>query len=154
MGQLLNMALILGTLSCGAMAGIYYAFSGFIMRAFATTGPTTGTEAMIAVNRVILKSSFMPLFFGSCLLCLGLLIAALVLRPGGYTLIATGAAVYLAGMLGVTVLRNVPLNQLLDAQAAAVWPQYLRSWTLWNHLRAASSLIAAALFCVSLLTRA
>ena len=154
MGQMLNMALILGTLGCGAMAGIYYAFSGFIMRAFAATGPATAVEAMTAINRVILKSGFMPLFFGSCLLCLGLLIAALILRPAGYLPMASGAAVYLAGMLGVTILRNVPLNQLLDAQGAAVWPEYLRSWTLWNHLRAVSSLIAAALFCLSLLIRA
>ena len=154
MGQLLNMALILGTLGCGTMAGIYYAFSGFIMRAFATTGPTTATDAMVAINRVILKSSFMPLFFGSSLLCLALLIAALILRPNGYPLIAIGAAVYLVGMLGVTILRNVPLNQLLDAQGAAIWPEYLRNWTMWNHLRTASSLIAAALFCLSLLIRA
>lgn len=154
MGQLLNMALILATLGCGVMAGIYCAFSGFIMRALATTGPATGTEAMVAIYRVILKSSFMPLFFGSSLLCLALLIAALILRPAGHLPMAIGAAVYLAGMLGVTILRNVPLNQLLDAQGAVIWPEYLRNWTLWNHIRTASSLIAAALFCLSLLTRA
>lgn len=86
MGPALNGALILGALSCGAMAGIYYAFSGFILRAFESVGPDTAAKAMVAINRTILQSGFMVLFFGSSLLCLGLLVAALILRPPGYGL--------------------------------------------------------------------
>ena len=152
MGAALNGALILGALSCGAMAGIYYAFSGFILRAFDSTGPDAATKAMVAINRTILQSGFMVLFFGSSLLCLGLLVAALILRPPGYGLIASGAAVYLIGMLALTILRNVPLNDLLAARGAAFWPSYLRDWSFWNHIRAAASALAALAFCLTLAT--
>ncbi|MBA4491106.1 DUF1772 domain-containing protein [Paracoccus sp. S1E-3] len=150
----LDGALVLGILGCGAMAGLYYAFSGFILRALDATGPDPATAAMVAINRVILQSSFMGLFFGSCLLSVGLLMAALILRPAGFGLIAAGAAVYLIGMLAVTVLRNVPLNDMLALRGTESWPLYMRSWGCWNHIRAASSLIGATLFCLSLLNRA
>ena len=150
MGMAWTGALILGVLGCGAMAGIYFAFSGFIMRALDATGAAPATQAMIAINRVILQSGFMALFFGSSLLCLGLLIGALVARPPGHALIVGGAAVYLLGMLALTMLRNVPLNNLLAEGGAAVWPAYLRDWRFWNHFRAAASALAAAAFCLAL----
>ena len=153
MVQLLNMALVLGTLGCGAMAGIYYAFSGFIMRALDTTGPETATPAMVAINQIILGSGFMVLFFGTSLLCLVLLIAALILQPPGHRLIAGAAGTYLLGMLAVTMLRNVPLNQALAIQGVPAWPDYLRDWSFWNHIRTAASAVAAAGFGTALLAQ-
>ena len=154
-GTVLTTALIVSALGCGAIAGIYYAFSGFIMRALDTTGTVPATDAMIAINRVILGSGFMVLFFGTTLLSLLLLVAALIQRPAGQWLIIGSAAIYLIGMLGVTMLRSVPLNQQLAAEGAQMWPAYLRHWTFWNHVRTVASIIAAAGFCLALLqTRA
>ncbi len=150
MGAVRDGALILGALGCGAMAGIYAAFSGFIMRALDATGATAATQAMVSINRVILQSGFMALFFGSSLLCGGLLVAALVARPPGHAVILAGATIYLIGMLGLTILRNVPLNNMLAARGAEFWPTYLRDWTFWNHLRTAASALAAAAFGLAL----
>ena len=93
----LRMALIAATLGCAAMGGIYYAFSGFIMRALAEITPEAGQAAMVSINRVILGSGFIWLFFGSSLLCAGLLVVSPWLGQGLW--IAAGAALYLIGML-------------------------------------------------------
>ncbi|MFL2096705.1 anthrone oxygenase family protein [Marinilactibacillus psychrotolerans] len=56
------------------------------------------------------------------------------------------------GCFLVTGTRNVPLNNQLEAVNAEdngsqdVWERYLKSWTMWNHIRTASSLIAMICF--------
>lgn len=134
-------------ISIGLMTGVYFTFSAFVMAALKTQPNHQGANTMISINRVILTSTFMPLFFGSSLLSLTLLIM-------GDVLAQLAAAVYLLGMFVVTAVFNVPLNnQLRDAtaqQLSTIWGQYLRQWTIWNHIRAVSSLTAATLFLLSL----
>jgi uncharacterized membrane protein len=106
---------------------------------------------------VILKSWFMPLFFGTTLASAALVVIGLSrLRAPGSVLLIAGGLVYVAGMFGVTMFCNVPLNNALQAvttesrTGTAIWNDYLRRWTRWNHLRTASCLIAAALFILRL----
>ena len=71
-------------------------------------------------------------------------------------LILTASAVYLIGVIGVTVACNVPRNERLAAvsreasEAAVVWQRYLGEWTMWNHVRTAAGLLACALFGLAL----
>ncbi len=149
------------------MAGVYFAFSAFIMAALERTGPAAGAAAMRAINRVILGSAFMPLFFGTTLAALavaGFGLARLGSIPIGLTdldapqgaLMTLGGVLYVVGMFVCTAARNVPLNNALDAAApgsaaeAAIWRRYLRAWTAWNHVRAVASAAAAALFMLAL----
>ena len=63
-----------------------------------------------------------------------------------------GGALYVLGMFVVTVVRNVPLNNALEAadpsspDGAAIWSRYLREWTTWNHVRTIASTAACAAF--------
>jgi uncharacterized membrane protein len=63
-----------------------------------------------------------------------------------------GGAVYLIGAIGLTVAYHVPRNDALaavtpdDSEAAGRWTRYVAEWTRANHLRAAASLAAAAMF--------
>ncbi|MEM9235043.1 MAG: anthrone oxygenase family protein, partial [Pseudomonadota bacterium] len=67
-------------------------------------------------------------------------------------LIISATAIYVIGMLGVTIGGNVPMNEKLasmradTAEAAEYWQIYLKVWTRWNHARTAASFIAAGLF--------
>ena len=139
-------------LACALLGGVYFAFSAFIMRALAETG-AAGVAAMNAINRVIQRSLFMPLFIGSTLASLALAVIGLFELPmlRGVCLIA-GGLLYVAGMFAVTMFCNVPLNNALaevtaDTRAGtAIWKDYLRRWTRWNHVRTVSCLGAAALF--------
>jgi len=139
-------------LSSGLIAGIYFAFSVFIMKAFGKIETSQSVAAMNAINETILRSLFMPLFFGSTIISVILIVVALVHwgdTGSGLTLIA--GAIYFVGMFVCTVVFNVPLNNLLagvnenSTNAGEVWSHYLKVWTRWNHLRTVSALLTCGL---------
>jgi uncharacterized membrane protein len=142
-------------LGCGLLAGLYFAFSVFIMSALDRLGPAAGAAAMNAINSVILRSLFMPVFLLSSLASL-VLAAIGVLRWGepGAGLLIAGGLCYFVGMFVVTMAFNVPLNNLLQSSQAgnveAHWKRYVVSWTRWNHVRTLASLLASALFIAAL----
>ena len=134
-------------LSTGLMAGVYFTFSVFVMASLQALPHDHGAKAMISINKVILTSAFMPLFFASSLLSLALLFS-------GDGLVQLAAAIYLLGMFVITAVFNVPLNNRLrdapEQQLNETWRLYLRHWSRWNHMRTLSSLIATTLFLLSL----
>lgn len=146
-------------LGCGLMAGIFFTFSAFAMRALAALPPAQGMAAMKAINVAILNPLFFALFFGTTAACLFALIEGLSHRsvPGAAFLWA-GSLLYLAGGFGVTTAFNVPLNDALAAtsghESARVWADYLTHWTAWNHVRTVASLAATACFALALSLRA
>jgi uncharacterized membrane protein len=156
----ITLLLWFAALSAGLMAGIYYAFSGFGMRALAELERPGGMLAMRAVNRVILRSAFLPLFLASSAVCAVLAVYGVVqtAEPGGLAM-AAGGALYVVGMPVVTMLANVPLNNALEAadpasaQGSATWDRYLVRWTLWNHVRVLSCLGALGLFMLAVAQR-
>lgn len=143
--------------ACGLLAGVYFTFSAFAMTAFARTGAPAGIAAMTSINRVILRSLFMPLFVGSSLssLALAMLGALNWGQPGACAALA-GGAIYFGGMFGVTMIFNVPRNNALDASdpqaeaGRALWASYLKEWTAWNHVRTLASTAALVLFVIAL----
>ena len=140
-------------IGCGLLAGLYFAFSTFIMTALGRVGQVSGITAMNAINAVIVQSLFMPLFLGTTLASLLLAIAAACRwgEPGAAAMLA-GGLLYVIGMFVCTAVVNVPLNNALAAvdpaskEAASLWARYLTDWTLWNHVRTVSSTLACALF--------
>ncbi|NCF36656.1 MAG: DUF1772 domain-containing protein [Gammaproteobacteria bacterium] len=140
-------SLTIAALGAGLVAGVYFAFSAFIMRSFDLLGPARATDAMNAINDVILRSWFMVLFFGSTLLYAGLAAVA-VFDPdlAGRWLLFTAGLIYVVGMFGCTAVFNVPLNNRLarvgsdESARVATWKHYLVHWTRWNHLRGVCSL--------------
>lgn len=146
-------------LGCALIGGLYFAFSAFIMRAFASLDPAAGIAAMNAINRDILHSLFMPLFWATTLAALALAGLALARGGPGAGAMLAGGALYFVGMFVCTVAFNVPLNNTLQAAEGAgeaalpVWQRYLRQWTRWNHVRTVASLGTAALSVWVLLLR-
>ena len=144
-------------LCSGLMAGIYLAFSGFIMRSFATLDTARAIAAMNAINITILKSPFMPLFFGSTLIALLMVLAGLwQWGEAGADRALAGGLIYAIGMFIITAAANVPLNEALAKvggdgdEAVRTWAQYLKRWTRWNTVRTIASL-ATLVICIELL---
>jgi uncharacterized membrane protein len=148
-------------IGCGLIGGLYFAFSTFIMQALGGIPEPAGIAAMQSINRVILRSLFMPVFFGTTVA--GLVLALLALfqmaAPGSIAMLA-GGVLYVVAMFVVTMAFNVPLNNALDAvhggspEGSTVWARYRREWTVWNHVRTVGSLAASALFVYALVARA
>lgn len=157
MSQAVTILLWFSAVTCGLLAGIYFAFSTFVMQALASIDRAAGVAAMNAINRVIQQSAFMPLFFGSSLACLALAIIAIMRwnAPGSGAMLA-GGVIYFIGMFVVTMVFNVPLNNALaatdlaNAAQAATWTDYLTRWTNWNHVRTIASTAALILFIMAI----
>ena len=145
---------------CGLLAGVYFAFSTFVMTALGRIGQAPGIMAMNAINTVIVQSLFMPFFLGTTLASLTLAIVA-IFRWGepGATAMAAGGVLYVLGMFAVTMIFNVPLNDALAAvdpastEATRIWARYLNDWTLWNHVRTILSTAASVLFMAAIAAR-
>ncbi|MEO1489727.1 MAG: anthrone oxygenase family protein [Pseudomonadota bacterium] len=157
MNTLIAVLLWFAAISAGIMAGVYFTFSAFAMRSFAQLGDEAGARAMQSINRVILKSAFLPLFFASTLACAALTVLGLMGFGGDSAwLMASGGAIYLAGMFVVTVVGNVPLNNRLDAvdpatpEGAEMWRVYLARWTPFNHIRTLACTVSMVLLAMCL----
>ncbi|MFJ1211944.1 anthrone oxygenase family protein [Burkholderia pyrrocinia] len=154
-------ALLWGSaIGCGLMAGVYFAFSTFVMTSLGRIAPQAGAAAMNAINVDIVRSPFMPLFLGTTLMALALAVIALFNRdqPGAMTALA-GGVLYVFGMFAVTMAVNVPLNDALaaadpaTAQGAALWTRYVHDWTMWNHVRTVASAAACVFFVAGIAAR-
>lgn len=150
--------LLIATLcGCGLMAGLFFVFSVAIMRALSALPAERGLAAMQSINVAILNPVFLLVFMGTAALCLicGVL-ALLNWHSPGARYILAGSALYLLGGLLVTMVVNVPMNDVLAAahagtpEAAKLWAGYLTNWTAWNHVRTIACLGATASFALGL----
>lgn len=147
----------LAALGSGLMAGVFFAFSGFIMRALGRLPAASGIAAMQSINVAVINPVFLGAFLGTAALCGVLAILALAGGPVPRDpWLLAGSLAYLLGTFLATMTGNVPLNKALAAAAPgtaegeALWPIYLVRWRAWNHLRTVSSLVALACFVAAL----
>jgi uncharacterized membrane protein len=140
------------------VAGIFFAFSTFVMAALGRIPADQGIRAMQSVNVTVINPLFMLAFMGTGAVCLALIAGAYIRwDETSSKLVLIASILYLIGCIGVTMVLNVPLNDALAAveastpEAAAVWARYLADWTFWNHVRTVAPLISAVLFIAALI---
>jgi uncharacterized membrane protein len=157
MSGALDVVTLVAALGCGLSAGVFFAFSAFVMDGLARAAPAEGMTAMQWINRRAPTPAFMLAWLGSGLACLVLAVWTPLSSGDRRAMLAiAAAAMYLAGSIAVTFARNVPMNDRLDTLdarepgAVAYWREYVRRWTAWNHVRAATSLVAAGLLTIAL----
>ena len=148
---------LFSALGCGLIAGVFFAFSAFVMPALARVPPAQGIAAMRSINVAALRWPFMAAFFGTAASCALLAVGSLFWRQDHFdSYLFIGGVIYLVGTVLVTVLFNVPRNEkLIDVRSDSVegtelWSRYVAEWTAWNHVRALASLLAAALLTIAL----
>jgi uncharacterized membrane protein len=126
---------IIAGIGAATIGGVFFVFSVAIMPAFARLAPEHGTAVMQAINVTIVRPPFLIVFVGTGLAG----IAHAVLDPTAWV----GAALYVLGGFGVTVVVNVPLNNRLATADPGYWAEYARRWTPWNHVRTVACIAAA-----------
>ncbi len=143
----------IAALGSGVVAGVFFAFSSFVMPGLAHIPATAGIAAMNSINVTAVTPLFMTALFGTALVCLIVGAGAVMdwSQPGSLWLLA-GGLIYLVGSVLVTVIFNVPLNNALaavdpaSANGASLWSRYLDEWVMWNHVRAVAGIAAMACF--------
>lgn len=158
MSRAMQAVTVATALGCGLSAGVFFAFSSFVMSGLKGIPHTQGIAAMQSINRTAVGPLFMTVLFGSALACAGLVVWAATHwdAPAARWLLAA-AVLFLLGAIVVTGAGNVPLNDRLEALdpasagAAAQWASYVSDWQLWNHLRTVASLAATGLLVVALM---
>jgi uncharacterized membrane protein len=148
---------LFSALGCGLIAGVFFAFSSFVMSALAQLQPTQGIAAMQSINITVINPLFMTVFLGTAVACLFLAVSSLLKwRQPGAVYLFVGSLLYLIGTVLVTIVFNVPLNDALakvdpsSTDGAKLWVSYLANWTVWNHVRTVAALAAAAAFTIAL----
>jgi uncharacterized membrane protein len=148
--QAITFVAALGT---GLVGGLFFVFSVTIMAALGKLSPATGIAAMQSINVTIVNGAFLSVFMGTAMTCVALIVGCIFgWVPAGSTLVLAASLLYLVGVIGVTALFNVPMNNALEAvrpdsaEGASLWQDYLARWTLWNHVRTLAGIGASALF--------
>jgi uncharacterized membrane protein len=144
---------IVTTVCLGLCAGVFFAFSTFVMPALRRLSATGGLAAMQSINKAAPTPLFMAVLFGPLVLC-GALVVTALRRPGAATAwLCAAAACYLVGIV-VTAAYHVPHNDALarvHADDTAAWRGYYPGWTAWNHVRTLA--MTAATACAALALR-
>jgi uncharacterized membrane protein len=150
------MLIVLAVLT-GVMAGIYFTFSVFLIKAMNELPELQAAQAMNKINDVIVNTLFLPIFFGSTLWYAGLVIWALSdWQEQSSILQIIAALVYIGGMFVVTAFGNVPLNNRLkelesdDENLATYWYEYQGAWIRLNHIRTISCILALMILTISI----
>lgn len=150
-GALLVLTL-LTALGCALVAGVFFAFSSFVMKALSRVPSPVGIAAMQSINAQAPTPWFMAALFGTALGCAALVVKSLVAWDEPHAVyLFVGGALYLVGTILLTIVYHVPRNEALARvdpngtdDAAGHWDRYVRHWTALNHLRTGAALAAAA----------
>lgn len=149
----------------GLATGLLFGWLVSVLPGLARVDDHTYVTTMQTINREIINPAFLATFFLPPVL-LGL--AAVLSRGDGTSrsvYLGAAAIIYLIGVLGVTIVGNVPLNDSLDAfdlrsvegsaldaaeangspELADRRRTYETPWNRWHALRTAASIVALGL---------
>ncbi|MER8371168.1 anthrone oxygenase family protein [Mesorhizobium sp. M1406] len=151
--KLLPTLVFVAAIGSGIIGGVFFAFSSFVMPGLARMPAAGGIAAMNSINVTAVTPLFMTALFGTALVCLVVGAGAVMgwSQPGSLWLVA-GSLIYLIGIVMVTMVFNVPLNDALavadpaSASGSSLWSRYLNEWVMWNHVRTMSGIAALASF--------
>jgi uncharacterized membrane protein len=153
-----------GIVTTGLMSGLLYGWSVSVIPGTKRVPAGNYVDTMQHINRAIINPAFVVPFIGIPLVLGGA--ALMQFRAGDHRrgwLLAGATATYVVGVLGVTIGRNVPLNDALDAfdlrnstsdATERRRTTYERPWNRWHHLRTIASVGSFALAAAAALVTA
>jgi uncharacterized membrane protein len=153
MSSLVVTLTVLCMLGAALVAGVFYAFSGFVMPALARMPAAQGMAAMQSINVTAVRAPLMLAMFGTALV--SVVLAVVAVRGWGQSHaipLLAGSVLYLLGSIVMTMVFHVPMNDalaVLDPTAAssvAPWTDYLSRWSAGNQVRWVVPLAASACY--------
>ncbi|GAA4202772.1 DUF1772 domain-containing protein [Pedobacter jeongneungensis] len=148
-----NLILLLSTVSTALIGGLFYAYSCSVLPGLTRLSDLSFLQAMQSINRAILNPLFFASFMGTLIL---LPISVWFFKEQGtvFYLLLAAALLYFSGVFLVTVIGNVPLNDLLDGtdlaklnaeELTALRNKFEPGWNLFHRIRTIVSFICIVL---------
>jgi uncharacterized membrane protein len=148
---------LFSALGCALMAGVFFAFSTFVMKGLDQIPVNESISAMNSINVRAARSLFGAAFMVTPLICVITMIVALWKWQNPASIyILVGGIIYVVFSLLVTIGFNIPLNDALatvaanDPNNANLWRNFYDPWMFWNHVRTVGSLGATTAFIIAL----
>src|SRR5262249_4566086 len=110
---IIDLLILLCALGAGLVAGVFFAFSTFVMKALGRLAPPEGIAAMQSINIVVINPWFMSAFFGTALASTVLAVMGMQAGHPRASWLIVGGLLYVVGTIGVTMAFNVPRNNAL-----------------------------------------
>ena len=151
--------LIIGTFLTGLTAGLCFTWSNAVTPGIGNLSDIAYLKAFQQMNRAILNPTFLLVFMGPSLFHL---YNVLFLKSGSNTmfwLITAAAALYILGIVLVTIFGNVPLNDMIDKvdlkiisteAAENLRSTFKNKWNTFHLIRTLSSCISFLLLLISI----
>lgn len=154
-GIAMPLAMATGAVAAGVSSGMMLVFSAGTMRGLSRLPEAEAVRAMQAINVSVINPLFLGMFIGTGPLLVAL--SGLDLYSGSPNRCLLAATlVYVVGVVAVTILGNVPLNDHLAAvdtttMEPGTWDGYAGAWLRYNHTRALAGAVASGLLTLALL---
>lgn len=152
--------LLLATLSTGFMAGIFFTWTNAVTPGIGKLTNIEYLKALQAMNQVILNPLFYIAFMAPIIMLVSTLIFNYsIVSPTVFKLLLAAAIIYLSGTFLVTIMGNIPLNDLLDQSKLEVLNpdalEHLRiqieqPWNRFNLIRTLSSFSSFLLLLIAI----
>lgn len=145
----------------GLAAGIFYSYSCSVTGGLGRLSDREYLMAFQSINRVILNPWFFVTFMGSLIL---LPVATWLSYKSGinfsFWLLLSATAIYVVGAFGVTVVGNVPLNNMVDnfdvhtaslQELSSLRERFEAPWNKLNVIRTIAAVLSFLLAILSIL---
>jgi uncharacterized membrane protein len=152
---------LLTALLLALIAGLFYSYSCSVNPGLGKLTDMEYLRGMQSINRAILNPLFFASFMGTVIMMP--LSTWLLYRYEGagssFYFILAATIVYIAGVFGVTVAGNVPLNNMLDkadlvsANVADIRRNFEIPWNRLNTIRTGSNILSLILLLVALIRK-
>ncbi|ARS40033.1 hypothetical protein CA265_10390 [Sphingobacteriaceae bacterium GW460-11-11-14-LB5] len=148
-----NLVLLLSTVSTALIGGLFYAYSCSVIPGLARLSDASFLQAMQSINRAILNPLFFISFMGT-LVILPISVWFFREQPMVFYLLLAASLLYFGGVFLVTIIGNVPLNNLLDGanldqlhatELTALRQKFEPDWNLFHRIRTIASFICIVL---------
>lgn len=159
----LDILFFLSALLCGLLAGLFYGYDCSVIRGLGNLKDKAYLSAFQSINKAILNPWFFASFAGSLIV---LPVTAWVsygqASMTSFYLVLGAGIVYAVAVFGVTVARNVPLNErlaaadlntLTDADITKMREHFEKTWNFYHRIRTIASIVSFSLVLLSIFRR-
>lgn len=152
--------LLVSILFTGLTAGLCFTWSNAVTPGIGRLNDFNFLQSFQSMNRAIINRSFLIVFFSPAIL---LLVNAFLFKnasQGTFVSFLIAAILFFIGVVLVTIIKNVPLNELLDntiletvskVELADLRKTFEQPWNRWHMVRTVCSFTSFALLLMGLI---